>query len=270
MNNKTFKVMLDAGHYGKYNRSPAVPEYYESDFTWKYTLLLKSSLEAYRIIVDLTRDNKDIDLPVDKRGTMAQGYDLFISNHSDACDDSSVERVTVFCQIDDGEAHTKESRKVAGILAPIVANVMGVTGGHRIKNRGSDYDRDKDGFKDDYYGVIRAAAFVDCPAVLIEHGFHTNARVARWLMNYENLMLLADAVAEGVAEYLGIELPMLQGDINRDGKIDAKDYILCKRICFGTYIPNAEELKCADIDGDGKVTAKDYVLIKRMCFGTYK
>ncbi len=75
MNNKTFKVMLDAGHYGKYNRSPAVAEYYESDFTWKYTFFLKSSLEAYRIIVDLTRDNKDIDLPVDMRGFMAQGYD---------------------------------------------------------------------------------------------------------------------------------------------------------------------------------------------------
>jgi len=75
------RVLLDAGHFGKYNRSPAVPEYYESDFTWKYTLLLKSALEAYRIIVDLTRDSKDIDLPVAKRGSMAQGYDLLISNH---------------------------------------------------------------------------------------------------------------------------------------------------------------------------------------------
>lgn len=257
------KVLLDAGHYGKYNRSPAVAEYYESDFTWKYTLLLKTALEAYPITVDLTRDDKDMDLPVEERGAMAKGYDLFISNHSDAAEDPSVDRVTVFCQIDDGEEHTKESRKVAEILAPIVANIMGVKGGYRIKNRESDYDRDGDGFKDDYYAVIRTAAFANCPAVLIEHGFHTNPRVARWLMKDDNLELLADAVAEGVAEYLGVELPVLQGDINGDGKIDAKDYALCKRICFGTYIPSPDELKRADIDGDGEVTAKDYVLMKR-------
>lgn len=27
-------VCLDAGHIGDYNRSPAVPEYYESDMSW--------------------------------------------------------------------------------------------------------------------------------------------------------------------------------------------------------------------------------------------
>ena len=35
------KVCLDAGHYGKYNRSPAVSSYYESDMTWKLHNYLK-------------------------------------------------------------------------------------------------------------------------------------------------------------------------------------------------------------------------------------
>ena len=39
------KVCLDAGHYCKYNRSPAVSSYYESDMTWKLHNYLKKELE---------------------------------------------------------------------------------------------------------------------------------------------------------------------------------------------------------------------------------
>ena len=35
------KICIDAGHYGKYNRSPAVKDYYESDMVWKLHLLQK-------------------------------------------------------------------------------------------------------------------------------------------------------------------------------------------------------------------------------------
>lgn len=45
------KVCLDAGHYGKYNRSPAVSSYYESDMTWKLHNYLKKELEAFGIVV---------------------------------------------------------------------------------------------------------------------------------------------------------------------------------------------------------------------------
>ena len=46
-------VCLDAGHYGKYNRSPAVPAYYESVRMWDLHLLLKAELEKYGIEVRL-------------------------------------------------------------------------------------------------------------------------------------------------------------------------------------------------------------------------
>ena len=38
-------ICLDAGHYGKYNRSPAIPEYYESDMNWKLHLMLNQLLK---------------------------------------------------------------------------------------------------------------------------------------------------------------------------------------------------------------------------------
>lgn len=41
------KICLDAGHYGKYNQSPVNKAYWESEFTWKFHLLLKAELERY-------------------------------------------------------------------------------------------------------------------------------------------------------------------------------------------------------------------------------
>jgi N-acetylmuramoyl-L-alanine amidase len=51
------KICLDAGHYGKYNRSPAVKEYYESDMNWKLHNMLKKYLEEYGFEVIQTRAN---------------------------------------------------------------------------------------------------------------------------------------------------------------------------------------------------------------------
>jgi N-acetylmuramoyl-L-alanine amidase len=62
------KVCIDAGHFGKYNRSNVYPSYYESDMNWKLHLLLKKELEAYGFDVITTRDNKDVDLDLHKRG----------------------------------------------------------------------------------------------------------------------------------------------------------------------------------------------------------
>lgn len=61
---KGIKIMLDAGHYGKYNRSPANGAYYESDFAWKFHKLLKAALEKRGISVGTTRDAQANDLEV--------------------------------------------------------------------------------------------------------------------------------------------------------------------------------------------------------------
>lgn len=55
----------------------------------------------------------------------------------------------------------------------------------------------------------------------------------------------------------------LMGDVDGNGKIDANDYLIAKRIWFGTYKPTAAELARADMDGDGKVGIFDLLRIKR-------
>ncbi len=63
-------ICLDAGHYGKYNRSPAIPEYYESDMNWKLHLMLKPALEKYGIKANAERQRAKL---------RAAGFDAFIS-----------------------------------------------------------------------------------------------------------------------------------------------------------------------------------------------
>lgn len=61
----------------------------------------------------------------------------------------------------------------------------------------------------------------------------------------------------------GVNGYMLKGDVDGNGKVDANDYLLAKRIWFGTYNPTAEEFARADMDGDGKIGVFDLLRIKR-------
>lgn len=198
------KICLDAGHYGKkYNRSPVVEEYYESEMNWKLHLMLKKYLEGYGFEVITTRAEQGEDPELYDRGKTAEGCDLFLSLHSNAAYSSGdpeakrkanekVDRVDVYATLD-GRAHDLAKR-----LADKIAEVMGTDQGGYVKTR-------KGNSGGEYYGVLRGAAAVDVPGMLIEHSFHTNARAAKWLLDDANLDNLARAEAEILAEYFGME-----------------------------------------------------------------
>ncbi len=59
------------------------------------------------------------------------------------------------------------------------------------------------------------------------------------------------------------------GDVNANGKIDARDYLLLKRGYFGTYTLDELAKKSGDINKNNKIDARDYLLLKRAYFGTY-
>ncbi|MBQ0110043.1 MAG: hypothetical protein KBS44_07195, partial [Clostridiales bacterium] len=63
---------------------------------------------------------------------------------------------------------------------------------------------------------------------------------------------------------------LIRGDVDGNGKDDAKDYMLLKRACLKTFTLMPEQEAPADINGDGKINANDYMLLKRACLGTYK
>ncbi|MBR2086585.1 MAG: N-acetylmuramoyl-L-alanine amidase [Oscillospiraceae bacterium] len=185
------RICLDAGHYGKYNQSPVNPAYWESEFTWKFHLLLKAELERHGFEVTTTRSDQTKDLDVCKRGQLAKGCDLFLSIHSNACADASVDYPLACCCVS-GQADV-----LGHELAEIVGKVMGTTGVPNIMKR-------KGNGGTDYYGVLRGAASVGVPGILLEHSFHTNRRATEWLMNDTNLQRMAAAEAEVIAAHFGV------------------------------------------------------------------
>lgn len=186
-------VCLDAGHYAKYNRSPAVPEYYESDMNWKLHLLLKAELEKYGIAVKQTRSDKDKDLSVYQRGVASDGCDLLLSIHSNAVGSyvsESVDYPVVHVQLDGkGDELGKQ-------LAAAIEQVMDTQQNGRINTR--------KGTSGEYYGVLRGAAAVGTIGMILEHSFHTNTRSTKWLQNDSNLQKLAQREAEIVADWFGM------------------------------------------------------------------
>lgn len=187
------KICLDAGHYGKYNQSPVNTTYWESEFAWKFHLLLKSELEKRGITVTTTRTVQAKDLDLVKRGQIARDCDLFLSIHSNACADQSVDYPLACCCVS-GRADV-----LGHELAEVVGNVMGVSGKARIWKRTGNGGTD-------YYGVLRGAASVGVPGILLEHSFHTNRRATDWLLNDENLRRMAAAEADVIAEHYGVNV----------------------------------------------------------------
>jgi N-acetylmuramoyl-L-alanine amidase len=204
------KICLDAGHYGKYNQSPAVPNYYESDMAWKLHLKLKTCLEEFGIEVITTRTNQKQNLGLTARGKAAKGCDLFLSIHSNAATKESVDYPIAFVPIN-GSAD-----KLGERLANCIEQVIGT------KQRGKAEPRKSEKGNWDYYSVISGAASVGVPGIILEHSFHTNTKATKWLMVDSNLDRLAKAEAEVIAKYFNIskntkvELPLLTLNMKND------------------------------------------------------
>ena len=200
------RICLDPGHYGtKYNKG-AVSGYYESAIVWKLTYMEKEILEKMGIEVVVTRNNITKDLDLISRGKKAAGCDLFVSNHTNWCEDESVRRVSAIYLMENNKtAIDEKSKEFAGKLAKVVKDTMGVSS-YRTYSRKASSDRDKDGkLNDNYYGVLHGGFLAGVPSVIIEHSFHSNAETCKWLMDEANLRKLAEACAKCMAEYVGVK-----------------------------------------------------------------
>lgn len=190
------KIMLDAGHYGKYNQSPVVSAYYESEVMWKLHLLLKAALEDYGFTVGTTRTNQAKDMDVYTRGKSAKGYDLLLSLHSNATDKDreNIDYPVSYVSIDG------KGNAIGQKLACEVERIMGTKQKGQIQTRIND----KGG---DYYGITNGAKDVGSIGVILEHSFHTQTAATKWLLSDTNLRKLADAEATVIAAHFGAQKP---------------------------------------------------------------
>lgn len=209
---KKILIVLDPGHYPKYNKGVA-PGYYEGDKMYTLSEYEKTALEAYGFKVIITR-KKSNDMSLYDRGQVpvknGKGYDhvVFISNHSNA-GVASANGTEVYYSL-----YLPDSKKLATLLADKIESIMDAWTGLTKTGRAQSVKTRKCNYGD-YYGVIRSAVnnatsiekakkgVVDF-AFLIEHGFHTNAKECGFLNNNANLKTLAEAEAKVIADYFGM------------------------------------------------------------------
>ena len=203
---RAVKIMLDPGHdKAKYNQG-AAPGYWEGERMWRLYQFLRPALEKRGFVVGCTKSRCDQAVTVTQRGRMSRGYAALISLHSNACADPKVDRpVGIYFVDDDCGKIDEESKEMATRLSKVVAVTMDTRGAAQQYSRKTSSDRDGDGKKnDDYYGVLYSAHQVGVPAIILEHSFHTNEQAALWLMSDANLRKLAEAEAQELAEYYGM------------------------------------------------------------------
>ena len=204
---RKYSVCIDPGHGGKENRSPGVPEYYESEMVLKLSLRQKYYLEQLGVEVILTRSTANTNPALQARGKASAGCDLFISNHSNAVGNGmneNIDHVALYHLTDDSTTEADEiSKELAQRLAPAIAQIMGVEDGYKVLQRKAQSDRNKDGmFNDNYYGVLHGARLVNTPGIILEHGFHTHTATVKWLLDDKNLDMLARMEAQIIYEFL--------------------------------------------------------------------
>ncbi|WMJ78519.1 N-acetylmuramoyl-L-alanine amidase [Sedimentibacter sp. MB35-C1] len=187
------KILIDPGHApGNTNKGPT--GYYEYQGVWTISSYLKEMLENKGIQTEFTRTWDQNPDPYE-RGQKAAGYDLFISEHTNASGDGRARGVEVFY-----DYSKPQDVEFAQQLADNVSSVMG-NSSRGAKTRvytesGKIYN---------YYGVIRGAGATDCKHIfLIESGFHDNADDEAFLKVDENLRKIAQAQAEMILKFLWV------------------------------------------------------------------
>ena len=188
----TKKVMIDPGHApGNVNRGPT--GYYEYQGMWKLSNYLKEELAKRGVQADLTR-TKNQDPSLSERGKKSKGYDMFISEHSNA-HNGKVRGVEVFYSL-----QRPGDRVHAQALSKAISTLM------NNPNRGAKTRQYPNKPGVDYHGVIRAAANVGCPHIfLVENGFHDNPQDEAWLKQDSNLRKLAQVQADVICNILGVK-----------------------------------------------------------------
>ena len=182
-------VVLDPGHDASNlaNKSPD-GTYYEHEFALDMGNRIEAILEQYGVAVTMTRTGGEA-VSLAQRCKIAnniRGLDLFVSLHSNAAAGSGWSSASgwsayVFGETSGGYAAAQrilEAVKAAGIAvrsSPIV--------------------------EDPSLYVLKGTV---APAVLIEHGFHTNQEDVEKLQNSSYRQRLAEAEARGILDYLGI------------------------------------------------------------------
>ncbi len=184
-------VIVDAGH-GGHDGGAVANDIVEKDLALNLARRLKRELEATGLRVRMTRDS-DVFLPLDERAALTARLNAaaFVSVHLNTDGDGSAAEgiETYFADTKPLSARQRPvvSRTGEDLAAEVQRMVCAST---KAQNRGT---------KARSYAVVSQA---ECPAVLVECGFITNAEEAARLKRGDYGDKVASGIAQGVALFL--------------------------------------------------------------------
>lgn len=181
------RILLDAGHGAgrAHNRGSVCSN--EGDNNFRYSLVLKRELEKIKgVSVDLVRKKITDNPGLSSRARMGNGYDLFLSLHSNAAG-ASVRGTEIWDSVE------RPNKALADKL------VAGISKAFGHNNRGTKYRRNSSG--GNYYGVLRNNKAKS--SMIIEHGFHTNRTDCNYFKN--NHTRLAQITADIIKNHYKLE-----------------------------------------------------------------
>lgn len=197
------RILIDPGHAWNANRYPSLKDIFEGTQMWKLGNYLQPELEKRGFYVENVRPNLKDFVDVNLRGKLAKGFDLVVSLHSNAPGPAAMADGTYYNVRGTVIIYSLSSPKIkplADAMGKRIASLMD----HRYRGSITMESESKDRIGQDRNAVLRNAARVGCKAgLLVEHGFHTNAKDAAFLAKDENLKKLAIAEADAIAEYYG-------------------------------------------------------------------
>lgn len=187
------RVMVDPGHHSAYvNQSPVDQSYYESATVWKLGNYLAEELRRKGVDVGMTRADINENPGLVERGKKAEGYDLFISVHTNATGNSQGSDVANWPVIFDQVSGA--STEIGNLLGAALMPLFGAAKYECYSTANAD--------RQDWYGVLRGAAEVGVPGIIAEHGFHTCPANVALLKQDSFLRKLAQTDADVIYDYL--------------------------------------------------------------------
>ncbi|HOV79348.1 MAG TPA: N-acetylmuramoyl-L-alanine amidase [Bacillota bacterium] len=194
------KVVIDPGHGGPDPGAVGPTGAQEKNVVLPVAKKLADILQSAGAEVKLTRENDSVpwtdDTDLSERVRIANefGADVFISIHANAYSSPAAKGLEVW---------TTKGQTGADPIAESIADAL-IAAFPDLVFRSDLSDGDKD--KESNFYVLY---YTDAPAVLVELGFITNPTEEELLNSPDYQARAARAIAEGLAEYLGLTLPAL-------------------------------------------------------------
>lgn len=219
--------------------------YEEGIFTLQVGLALREELAEHGINSYMTRETDAITIDgytnsaldrgkISLRGEYAAGSNLFLSIHTNANKDNvngcdtwhqPLEINKTLVIVNQPASRSEEAISIANGIGTAVTAAsyrLGLSSTDQFEQCGTDSLTEwTDDFNDsinvkgtvcyrwgtdgDYYGVLRGAANVDVPGMIVEHGYHTVEEMRRQAMTEELAAEWAEADADGIVKGLGFQ-----------------------------------------------------------------